>query len=88
MGHEKKVLLEIMFRTVMCLYDSAKTRIRVGFAYPKGFEVKVLSPLLFAIDMGVITKYAKTDVINKIFYADDFVFTSKTKKVFEIEECT
>ena len=36
----------------------------------------VFLPLLFAIALDVIMKYARGELINKIFYADDFVFMS------------
>ena len=37
----KKGLSEVMVRAVMSLYDGAKTRVRVGSAYSKEFEVEV-----------------------------------------------
>ena len=37
----KKGLSEVMVRAVMCSYDDAKTRVRMGSAYSKEFEVKV-----------------------------------------------
>ena len=37
----KKGLSEVMVRAVISLYDGAKTRVRVGSAYPENFEVKV-----------------------------------------------
>ena len=50
----------------MSLYDGTKTKVRVGFAYPKEYEVKggvlqksVLSSLLLAIVVDVITKHAR-----------------------------
>ena len=68
----------------MCLYDSAKTRVRVGFAYSEKFKVKigihqgsVLLPLLFAIVVNVITENARS-VVNESLHADDLVFMSKT----------
>ena len=71
-------------RQVMSLYDGAKTRVRVGSAYSKEFEIKlvvhqgsVLSPLLFAIVVDVITENARRGVINKLLYADDLVVTSE-----------
>ena len=55
-----------MIREVISLYDGAKTRVRVGSAYSEEFKVKVgvhqgsvLSLLLFAIVVGVITKKQK-----------------------------
>ena len=40
MGH-KKGWSEVMVRAVMSLYDAAKTRVSVGSAYLKKFDVKV-----------------------------------------------
>ena len=52
-----------MVRAVMSLHDGAKTKVRVGSAYSEEFKVKVsvhqksvLSPLLFAIVVDVITE--------------------------------
>ena len=63
---KKKGLSEVMIWAVMSLYDGAKTRVRVGFAYSEEFEVKVdvhqgseLSPLLFAIVGGYYRKGKK-----------------------------
>ena len=83
----KKDLSELMVRAVMSLYDGAKTRVRVGSAYSEEFEVKVgvhqgsvLSPLLFAIVMDVITENARRGVVNELLYADDLVIT-KAKRI-------
>ena len=77
----KKGLLEVIVRAVMSLYDGAK---RVGCAYSEEFEVKVgihqgsvLSPLLFAIVVDVITENAGRGVVNELLYADDLVIVSK-----------
>ena len=74
-----------MVRAVMSLYDGAKTRVRVGSAYSEEFEVKVgvhqgsvLSPLLFAIVVDVITENAKRGVVDELLYADDLVIMSET----------
>ena len=40
----------------------------------------VLSPLLFAIVVDVITKNARRDVINELLYANDLVLMSDTMK--------
>ena len=81
----EKGLLEIMVRAVMSLYDNAKTRVRVGSAYSEEFEVKVgahqgsvLSPLLFAIAVDVITKTTRRRVADELLYADDLVLISET----------
>ena len=48
-----------------------------------------LSPLLFAIAVDVITENARTNVVDKLLYADDLVLISETMKPqtkdFEIE---
>ena len=69
----------------MSLYDGAKTRVRVGSAYSEEFEVKVgvhqgsvLSPLLLAIIVDVITKNARRSVANELLYVDDLVIMSET----------
>ena len=83
----KKGLSEVIVRAVMSLYDGAKTRVRVGSAYSEEFEVKVgvhqgsvLSPLLFAIEVDVITENARTGVVNELLYTDDLVIMSEDMK--------
>ena len=80
----KKGLTEVMVRTVMSLYDGAKTRVRVGSAYFEEFEVKVgvhqgsFMPLLFAMVVDVITENARKGVANELRYADDLVLMKET----------
>ena len=82
---KNKGLLEVQVGADMSLYDDAKTKVRVGSAYSEEFEVKVgvhqgsvLSPLLFAIVVGIITENARRVVVNKLLCADDLVFMSET----------
>ena len=84
MGHEKESLSEVMVRALMSLYDDAKTRVRVRSAYSEEFEVKVgvhqrsvLSSLLFAIVVDVITENARRGVVDGLLYADDLVIMSE-----------
>ena len=72
-------------RAVMSLYDGAKTKVKVGYAYSEEFEIKVdvhqgsvLSPLLFAIVVNVLTENARRSVANELLYADDLVLVSET----------
>ena len=58
----KKAVPETMVRAVMCLYEGVKTRLRIEMELSEPFCVKVgvhqgsvLSPLLFAIVVDVIT---------------------------------
>ena len=80
----KKGPSKIIVWAVMRLYDGAKTRVRVGSAYSEEFEVKVgvhhgsvLSPLLFAIVVDVITENARRGVVNELLYAHDLVIMSE-----------
>ena len=72
----RKGLSEVMVRAVMSLYNSTKTRARVGSVYSEEFEVKVnvhqrsvLSLQLFSIVVDVITKNARKGVVNELLYA-------------------
>ena len=83
-GHQKEGSIRVIVRAVMSLYDGPKTRVRVGSAYSEEFEVKVgvhqrsvLSPLLLAIAVDVITKNARRGVVNELLYADDLVIMSE-----------
>ena len=71
----------------MSLYDGAKTRVWVGSVYSEEFEAKVgvhqgsvLSPLLFAVIVYIITENLKRGVVNQLLYADDLVIMSETMK--------
>ena len=46
--------------------------VRVGVH--QGFA---LSPLIFAIVVGVVTEHAKEGLLNEILYADDLVLISR-----------
>ena len=66
----------------MNLYDGAKTRVRMGFAYSEEFEVKVgvhqgsvLLLLLFAIVVNTITENARS-----VVDADDLILRAKPWK--------
>ena len=86
----KKGLSEVMVWALMSLYDGAKTRVRVGSAYSEEFKVKVdvhqgsvLSPLLFATVVDVITENARRGVVIELLHADDLVIMSKTMEDLE-----
>ena len=69
----------------MNLYDGAKTRVRMGSAYSEEFKIKVgvhqgsvLSPLLCAIIVDVISENATMGVVNELLYADDLVIMTES----------
>ena len=74
----------------MSLYDGAKTKVRVGSTYLEKFKVKVgvhqgsvLSPLLFAIVVDVITEKARRGVVTGLLYAEDLALMSKIMGVLK-----
>ena len=67
------------------LCEGAKTRVRVGLELSEEFEVKVgvhqgslLSPLVFAIVVDVVTENVRNGLMSEMLYADDLVLTSET----------
>ena len=81
MGNEEEVLV----RSVMSLYEGAKTRVRVDSELSEEFEVKigmdqgsVLSPFLFAAVVDVVTEFAREGVLSQLLYVDDLVLMSET----------
>ena len=80
----KKGIPEVMVRAVMSLYEGTKTRVRVGLEFSEEFEVKVgvhkgsvLSPLVFAIVVDVVTENVGNVLMSDMFYTDDLVLTSE-----------
>ena len=69
-----------LIRTVMALYTEACTVVRTDAGLSKSFEVKVglhqwsvLSPLLFAAVMDVVSSEARSSLHSELLYADDLV---------------
>ena len=81
----KKGFPEVIARAVVSLYHGAKTKVRVGSELSEEFLVQVgvhqgsmLSPLLFAIAVDIISENAREGLINEILYADDLVLMSES----------
>ena len=81
----KKVMPELLFRSVMSLYEGAKTRVRVDSELSVEFEVNVgmqqgsmLSPIVFAVVVDVVTEFAKESALSELLYVGDFVLMSET----------
>ena len=83
----KKEIPEILGRSVMSLYEGAKTRARVDSELSEEFEVKVgmhqgsvLSSFLFAFLVDVVIEFARERVLSELLFADDLVLMNETFK--------
>ena len=99
----RKGLPEVIVRVVMSHYYRAKTKVRVGSELSQEFMLQVgvhqgfvLSPLLFAIAVDVISENKTEGLMNEILYAHEFILMSesmenlkekflKWKEAFEIK---
>ena len=94
----KKEILYVLVRSVMSLYDRAKTWVRVDSELLEEFEAKVrmhqcsvLSHFIFAVVVDVVTEFARDGALSKLLYADVLVLMSETimglrNKVLEWKE--
>ena len=80
-----KGISEALVRAVMILCRGAKTTVKVGTHLSEEIEVKlgvrqglVLSPLLSAIVIDVVTNEIKEGMLQESLYADDLVLISET----------
>ena len=69
----------------MSLYKGARTKVKVGTQLSDEFEVNVgvhqgsvISPLLFAIVIDVVTNEIKEGTLQEILYVDDSVLIAET----------
>ena len=76
---------EWLIRTVMTLYTEACTIVRTDVGLSESFEVKVglhqgsvLSPLLFAAVIDVVSSEAGSGLPSEFLYADDLVIMAPT----------
>ena len=76
---------EWFIRTVMALYTEACTVVRTDAGLSESFEVKVglhqgsvLSPLLFAALIDVVSSEARSGLPSELLYADDLVLMAPT----------
>ena len=81
----KKGLAEVLVEAVMTIYEGSRTKVRVGSGTSDEIGVRVgvhqgsvLSPLIFAIVVDVVTEHAREGLLNKILYADDMVLMSES----------
>ena len=83
----KKGMPDVLVRSVMSLYEGAKTRVRVDSELSEEFEVNVgmhqvsvLSPFLSAMVTDVVIEFAREGVLSVLLNADDLVLVSETIK--------
>ena len=56
----KKGIPEVLVRSVMSLYEGAKTRVRVDSELSEEFDVKVgMSPFLVAVVVDAVTEFTR-----------------------------
>ena len=80
----KKELPEIFVKAVMSLYEGSKTKVKVRSEFSEEFyvavsvhQISVLSFLLFAIVVNVVTENAREGFMKEILYADDLIVMSE-----------
>ena len=81
----KKGLAEVLVQAVMSLYEGSRTKVRVGSGTSDEFGVwvgvhrgSVISPLVFAVVVDVVTAHAREGLLNKILHMDDLVLMSES----------
>ena len=81
----KKGIPKVLVRSVMRLYDEAKTRVTVNSELSEEFEVKVgmhqgsvLSPFHFAVVVDIAIECAGEHALSELLYDDDIVLMSET----------
>ena len=82
---------ELLVRAVMKMYEGAETKVRCGNTLSDSFPVhvgvhqgSVLSPLLFAVVIDVLSEDCRKDGLWNLLYADDLVLMCET--IEELEE--
>ena len=81
----KKGTTKALVRSVMSLYEGAKTRVRVDYELSEEIEVNVgihrgsvLSHFLIALVVDVVTEFASEGVLSELMHADNIVLTCVT----------
>ena len=80
----KKGIPEGLVRSVMSLYEGAKTRLRVDSELSEEIEVKVgmhqgsVLSLFFALVVDVVTEFARGRALSELLHVDDLVLMSET----------
>ena len=75
----------MLVQVEMSLYEGLRTKVRVGSGTSDDFGIQVdvrqgsvLSPLVFAVMVDVVTEHARERLLNEILHADDQVLMSES----------
>ena len=78
----------MLVQAVMSLCEGTRTKVIVGSGTSEEVGVRVgvhqgsvLSPLIFAIVVDVVTEHARERLMNEILYADDLVLMSESFRI-------
>ena len=81
----KKGLQEILVKVIMSLYESSKTKVKVGSELSEECYVTVgvhqgsiFSLLMFAVIVDVVTEEARKSLMKEVLFENDLVLMSKT----------
>ena len=79
----KKGVPQVLVRSVMSLYDGARTRVREDSELKEEFEVKVkvaprICAFLFAVVVDVVTEIARDGALSELLSAEDLGLMSET----------
>ena len=81
----KKGLAEVLVQAVVSLYEGSRTKVKVGSGTSDEFGVRVsvyqgsvLSTLIFAIVVNVVTEHAREGLLNEMLDMDDLVLMSES----------
>ena len=88
----KKGVNERLVRSIMSLYEGARTKVKVGAGMSEAFDVNVgvhqgsvLSPFLFAIVMDAVCGEVMEGLLFEILYADDLVLMADSMEELEMK---
>ena len=79
----KKGIQEVLVRSLMSLYEGAKTKVRVDYELSKEFEIKVwmhqgsVCHFFFTVLVDFVTEFAREGVLDEL-YTDCIVLMSET----------
>ena len=79
---KKKGIPEIFVRSVVCLYEGAKTQVgmdsELSEVEVRMYQGCVLLPFIFLVVIDVVTELVREGVLGELLYADDLLLMSKT----------